>query len=82
MYTIITSKDDYEKKKKLLITLILFLIFLIRPGEPEDKRGDSDHIMEETYQDVPPLIVIKSNTSLVFKPNLAANAIASAADAI
>jgi hypothetical protein len=62
------------------MTSILFLIFLIWPGEEEGE--ESDQIMEETYQDVPPLIVIKSNNSLVFKPNLAANAIASAADAI
>jgi len=56
------------------------LFFHIRPGE--EKEGEIDHIMEETYQDVPPLVVIKSNNSLVFKPNLAANAIASADDAI
>lgn len=62
------------------MTFILFLIFLIWPGEEEG--GESDHIMEKTYQDVPPLVVIKSNNNLVFKPNLAANAIASAADAI
>jgi hypothetical protein len=56
------------------------ILFLIWPGEEEGE--ESDQIMEETYQDVPPLIVIKSNNGLVFKPNLAANAIASAADAI
>lgn len=72
-----TSKDDYEN---IWMALILFLIFCIWPGE--EKGGESDHFMEETYQDVPPLVVIKSNNNLVFKPNLAANAIASAADAI
>lgn len=58
----------------------MFLIFLIFSWKR--REGGSDDFMEKTYQDVPPLIVIKSNNSLVFKPNRAANAIASAADAI
>ena len=45
-------------------------------------RGQRDCFVEETYQEVPPLIAIKSNNSLVFKPNRAANAIASAAEAM
>lgn len=42
----------------------------------------NDCIIEETYQEVPPLIVMKLNNDLVFKPNRAANAIASAAAAM
>lgn len=64
-------------KKKLYATLFYFS-YLVR------ERGGRkrDCFVEETYQDVPPLIVIKSNNSLVLRPNRAANAIASAADAI
>lgn len=59
-----------------------FVSYVSLLGQGEEKEGEIDHTKEETYQDVPPLIVIKSNNNLVFKPNLAANAIASADDAI